>query len=416
MNLSISSHRMWAPQNYFYSNVVTASIAANLQGGVSLPMDNLSPKIAIVHLTGVCNLSCRGCNALTNENRNKKGERGFEFFDEKDNVSRFVGAFARMGGKAIHISGGGEPTVSENFSYFIDEAVRNNLRIGVVTNGVEIIRNDSIAEALGKYPAWVRLSIHGAKPKTYEKMHGKNVFVNVVAGLEKLLWLRDKYNRLGTIGVSFLCYPQNYEEILEFTELMYRYGVDYVRFDNYAPPRGRLFRSDEEFHAYSESRNNLQKKAYLQFNQKKQDGRIVPFRVVLPYSARENMQTWTSVDQSATYRGCPMLAHDFLVTYTGDITACCTIPATDRTKLGDLKTQSLEDILLGEKRILAILSALDRFPCVRGCTHEKGNLDVYNAVERGIPVYDGVQIPDGLALDDLPLELQRELYQISFYR
>ena len=106
-----------------------------------------TPQSLQVALTEKCNLSCKFCSVV---NREKKYE--FDYNNLIEATKRFI----ILGIKTIEITGGGESLLYPNFNQYLDFISKNNLKIGLITNGIGI--NERIDKKLLNKLSWIRIS------------------------------------------------------------------------------------------------------------------------------------------------------------------------------------------------------------------------------------------------------------------
>jgi len=108
---------------------------------------NVEGKLRPVHLqfipTNVCPLNCSFCSCKD------KDSRQIPFQKAKTEIKKF----AKLGGQAITITGGGEPLAYPKINEIIDLCHSLGLKIGLVTNGV-LWKNLKTAEKI----TWCRIS------------------------------------------------------------------------------------------------------------------------------------------------------------------------------------------------------------------------------------------------------------------
>lgn len=132
-----------------------------------------------------------------------------------------------MGVKSITFTGGGEPLMNPNIREMIMLAVKADMRVGLVTNGVLLPIVYDILYML----EYVRISMDSATRETYLKIKGKDYFDMVC---ENVFNMRDHlYGLLGepqpAIGLSFVIVEDNKHEINEFHELADQLMIDYAQ-------------------------------------------------------------------------------------------------------------------------------------------------------------------------------------------
>jgi hypothetical protein len=109
----------------------------------------------------------------------------------------------RVNGFGVHgvvFKGGGEPTLHPDFPALVQHARGLGFEVGVVTNGSRLLAF-GMAEALAASASYVRISIDGPTPETHARIHGSHDFMEITAGVQRLVALRQKRHPI--IGLSF---------------------------------------------------------------------------------------------------------------------------------------------------------------------------------------------------------------------
>lgn len=168
----------------------------------------IAPTELKIGLTTRCNHKCSFCY---NKENNKK-----QFVLETKTVFRVLEEAKRMGVKAIHLTGGGDPTVHPDFPLIVKKIKELDLELGLVTNGYILNPKDV------DFATWIRISIDAYHNDTYTKMHG-------VQKREDSFFREICSNKNSTIGASFIITADNYKEIYLFAKWAKEIGFKNVR-------------------------------------------------------------------------------------------------------------------------------------------------------------------------------------------
>lgn len=205
----------------------------------NLPDGSCWPIFSQIDLTNTCNYNCFYCSSQMYpeycKNRNASVDT--------DDLKRFLTEGKEKGLEAIEITGGGEPTLYDEFPSMID-FIKKNFDFALVTNGSHLYR-DEIKGCL-KGAKWVRLSIDAATQGTFDKVHQ--------IGSIKLQLILDsaeeyhQYSTETTIGFSFVVNHKNYHEIVLAAKLAKEYGFSNIRYSPYYHYRNNpmLFELEDE--------------------------------------------------------------------------------------------------------------------------------------------------------------------------
>lgn len=209
-------------------NYIDASRSKNLD----LLKDKFSPISINLDLTTSCNYACSHCIDMDILNTGIK-------FDYQKLVSGLENLI-KKGLKSIIIIGGGEPTVSPYFCNIVEYCKKNNLEVGIVSNGS---RPETIKKVLPLLDRkdWIRYSLDFASNKLFHDMHlpkketitldwiCENVkkfsveFPNVVFGFSFIIvWKNLKANDKEI--------HENIHEMLDATILAKKSGFKYISF------------------------------------------------------------------------------------------------------------------------------------------------------------------------------------------
>jgi radical SAM protein with 4Fe4S-binding SPASM domain len=124
--------------------------------------------------TSYCNLRCNFCSV--------KNRKHHEILDLKKQIIPTVEKLKKRGLKSVIISGGGEPMMYREFEKLIDYLHKQNLEIGMITNGTLLrMKPDSFYEKF----TWIRISINSLEnngeiyiPKVKKPVIGFSYIVN----------------------------------------------------------------------------------------------------------------------------------------------------------------------------------------------------------------------------------------------
>jgi MoaA/NifB/PqqE/SkfB family radical SAM enzyme len=124
-----------------------------------------------LNLTNKCNLTCSFCSC---KNRTKGEELDLH------KAEKIIDTYAKLGCQAVTITGGGEPTLYKDLPKIIKLFWRLNIRVGLVTNGINI---DTINN-LGLL-TWVRVSFDD---KRYFNHDFKHDLISAITKNRKIDW------------------------------------------------------------------------------------------------------------------------------------------------------------------------------------------------------------------------------------
>ncbi|SET09096.1 putative heme d1 biosynthesis radical SAM protein NirJ1 [Natronincola peptidivorans] len=165
--------------------------------------------------TRSCNLKCIHCY-MDSEAKNYEGELTYE---EGKSFIEDLGRFK----VPVLLFSGGEPLMREDFFMLAQDAVNNNIRPTISTNGTLITRK--IAENLRKIGiGYVGISLDGLK-ETNDRFRGKKgAFDLAVQGIENCVAAGQR------VGLRFTINRHNYKELSEIFKLVEDLHIDRICF------------------------------------------------------------------------------------------------------------------------------------------------------------------------------------------
>lgn len=187
--------------------------------------DFLPPVAVHIDLTQDCNSNCPHCSFK--HLRSKK-------YMPKEHLIKLADFIKDWGVKATYIAVSGESLLHPDWGPFIYRLKRNNIEIGVVTNGS--LMDEEKRQALVDCCSWVGISVDAHNKETYAKAHGVNeeTFNTVINNIEKLAAMRSSLD----ITVKYLILPSNWQGIYAATLLTRSLGAQAIHI---RPATGQAF-------------------------------------------------------------------------------------------------------------------------------------------------------------------------------
>jgi len=225
------NNKRWNPFNS-YKLMAHVETWKHIKRGRKIP----APILVTVDPSNLCNLDCTWCNARFIRNQRKKSLSGKIL----RNIADFLPKWRDDSGlgpgvKAVCIAGGGEPLMNQHTGEFLDRLVKNEIEVGVVTNGLLI---DNFIDALAQ-STWVGVSVDAGSDRTFNAYKGrsKNQFDQVIDNIALLIdYSKKHHTRLGqphpAYGVSYkyLLYEDNIGEIYQAAKLAKEIGCKNIHF------------------------------------------------------------------------------------------------------------------------------------------------------------------------------------------
>ena len=294
------------------------------------------PKDIQVDLEGWCPHSCEFCTYRNVgwQELGMKFEEPEKLVPEESGLPRELALkipreMAETGIPSIELTGGGEPMVYPHLLEFLDELNRYEIEVCIVTNGASL--REPIQNRL-KRVKWIRFSVDAITPEIYTKVHRvpKSVFFVVLKHIKEMVARNIEDCK---IGVSFVITENNFQEVGEAAPFFKALGVNNLRFTFVYEPTGAAWLSPE------------QKKEVEQSMTKARQYEDENFKVFatmrrLEYYAQPNTD----------FRFCGYQFFTWAIGYDGLVYPCCIMKYHKGYEMGDLRTQTLKEIVYSEKR------------------------------------------------------------------
>ncbi len=208
----------------------------------------ISPTLLQVDLEAYCNDNCNFCSYRKEEGYNDTMLKLISGENDDRNQNRPIGKPTKESGlpaefalllpkmlkeggiPAIELTGGGEPTIWKYFDTLLDDLVKNNIEIGLVTNGSTL--PDSRIEKLARHATWIRFSMDSSNEITHQKIHRTpNLdFDRRIQNIKKIVAKKKEFDSQITIGISFIINQLNKDDVVEAAKFYSTMGVDNIRF------------------------------------------------------------------------------------------------------------------------------------------------------------------------------------------
>lgn len=338
-------------ENIYSSNKVIyhPDILAKLKGG-----EKIYPTRIQLMPCNLCNHNCSFCNYRLENNVNT------ELFDQVSQLplpilERTLADFKDMGGKAIEITGGGEPLLYRHSKDMFKIINEHELEYALITNGVLI--TEKLAELMAPNMTWARISIDAGNPETYSKIRRapKEHFFRALEGI--ILLKRYSQKEDFKLGIGFVINNDNYKEIYDLCELAREHGADNVRLSTiFHPDNMQYFDKDvvqrsKDIIERCKNLNDENFKVYNNFNDRISN-------IIKPFQ---------------DYNYCGM--KDIVCVVGGDskVYTCCTLAFHRNGEVGNLKDTSLKELWDSSERVKMYSEFNPRVKCRIKCLHESKN-------------------------------------------
>lgn len=294
-----------------------------------LKTGNTTPITWELDPTNNCNHDCIGCYAKG------AGGRSNNEFLKLEEAKDYVDQVFDLGGKAINLTGGGDPMMNRATPEIISYIKSKGMDVGLITNGSLFTEKNS--KVVLENCTWVRISLDSGSPKVFSQIRRRpeKEFWLIIDKIGKLADLKRKIESSCTIGVGFLTSKETIPDMVEFTKLMKSIFVDYVEF--------RPFHGDYTIPHNIEDCKSLQSKDFkVHYN-------------VFKYNK----------DYKKKYCKCHGQNFSGIIN-VHKVYVCCHMRGVDKYELGDLRDKSLEKIWNSEER-REIVDNIDFNDCIALC-------------------------------------------------
>lgn len=295
-----------------------------LKEGGSPPPINIE-----IDLSNRCSLGCEWCHfahthtkgPLAKTARAQGAISGGDLMDAQLAL-RIIDELEDAGVASITWTGGGEPTLHPLFNDIVGYAAHSTVEQGIYTNGCHI--DADRADLLKQAMTFVFVSLDAATRKSYVDSKRVDKFTDACNGIRNLVEAKGD----ATIGIGFLLTAENWPQIPYMIRLKDELGADYCQFRptilfDVDDPVLR----DEEVGWMSECIELLER----------YDGQE---GIEMDIDRMRNYQEWTGHG----YQTCYWSALQSVITPNGKMWQCVNKREIAGEELGDLSTESFDDI------------------------------------------------------------------------
>jgi len=326
----------------------------------------ISPTCLLVDLEAFCNDNCSFCttrkeNGYNNQmlkliqiDKKEKPKNEFRPIGKPSERSRLNLLMAQSLPQmmkeaeipAIELTGGGEPTLWPAFDNLIENLVKSDIEIGLVTNGSNI--SDHRASILAEHCTWIRFSMDASNKVLHKEMHRtpNNDFDRRIDSIQKIIQL--KHDKL-VLGISFVITPVNVSDIEESCKFYKNLGVDHIRFTWMYDKTGTAGLTEKEI--------VLVKDMLLEFKKKYEDESFG----ILYEDDRIDLYSKSNND----FTKCYMQRFVWAIAADSKVYPCCIMKYNEKFAIGDIQKQTLKEIVHDKHSVEKMnnLNPISCFPC-----------------------------------------------------
>lgn len=334
------------------------------------------PIVYELSLCGNCNSNCVYCAC-----KNFKSDEMLSL----NAIERVIDEISYIG-KAISITGGGEPSLNPHLLHSIQYARKRKLSIGLITNGVNITC-DNLLE-IEQSVKFIRLSIDSSNMETYCRLRGSSelAYHKLFDTIQEYMSISKRAQTNTIFGIHIVWVDQSEADIEETVAYFAEQKVDFIQIrpvDNIAyensGPSPVEFSSEIEFlnhliHKYSTS-----------------DTQIIP--------NVNKFEDYVNKIITKPYNGCRGANFTASIGHDNKVYFCCSHIGDPAFEIGDLSHSSLLDILRSNKRKYLIQN-VDHKDCQFQCRNHHLNKELMMFDQ--FSMEQKVRILDDLQLEEIP--------------
>jgi len=286
--------------------------------------------------------------------------------DEKILSSR-IEEMAKLGVKSIMFAGEGEPTLYKPLPNILDLCTKLNIDTSLTTNAV--VMNEVTIKNYVKNCKWIKVSINAGNRDIYANIHKTKSedFDKVIENLKLSVKIKKEKNYDCTIGAQMLLLPENKDSAVSLAKEMSSIGIDYLVIKPYTQSLYGESRKYEglTYHNMLDLENELKKyetnnfKVIFRANtMKKLEEKVQPYKICY---ATPNFWAYLMAD--------------------GSLYSCSAFLQNDNFNLGNINTQTFQEIWEGEKRktnLNYVKNDLDISMCRKNCRMDEINRYLWN--------------------------------------
>lgn len=313
--------------------------------------DPALPRQVQIEPVGQCNLRCRMC-LIRGRKQDHPAFMAMDLF--MDLLSQFDEA------EELHLQGLGEPFLHPSFFEMVSYAAGRGLSVSTNTN-LTVLGPQQAEACVHSGLKWMRVSLDGANPATYESIRTGSRLENVLRNLELLSATKERFrSKSPHLHIVIVIMRANLGELPELIRLAGRYSIKEVFVQNlcsdFFPETGSYDQSIEDFFkAESLLREDPVRVASL-FREASKIAEDLKIGLRLPRIASP-----VAAGPKPVRGRCDWPWRSAYITYDGTAVPCCMIGLPERANMGSMAQKGVRAIWNGEayRRFRAQLNSDD---------------------------------------------------------
>jgi molybdenum cofactor biosynthesis enzyme MoaA len=283
----------------------------------------------------------------------------------RESLLDVFGTASGLGIKSITVTGDGEPTLNPTMYEALTLGKAQGLDIGFATNGIALSINKS--KVILDSCVWVRFNLSAVSQRGYQTIHGVNEWDRVKQNIEQMVQLKGINKNNTTIGFQMVLTPEALDEVIPEAKLAVALGVDYFVIKQFSDPECEaMSRFSLDWYDNPEVLKVLKEVEQLSNDTTK----IVP--------------KWDMIHSKGIrqYDRCVDCALLFQISGSSKCYPCGYLFGDERYCYGDLKKQTLQEILESERYWAVVKEMRDNFnvhtQCKGCCRHDFSNKFIWD--------------------------------------
>jgi MoaA/NifB/PqqE/SkfB family radical SAM enzyme len=269
----------------------------------------------------------------------------------RESLLDIFGTAVKLGIKSITITGDGEPTLNPDIYEAISLGKTMGLDIGFATNGI-FLSPEKLAVLLDNC-TWVRFNLSAVSREGYKRIHGVDLFNTVQENIAMAVELKKLYESTTTLGLQMVLIPDALPEIIPEAKFALANELDYFVIKQFSDPGcEEMSRFALDWYDNPEVMETLKVAQSLSTEQT----HIVP---------KWDMMHSKGIRQYDRCVDCALL---FQISGNSKCYPCGYLFGNDKYCYGDLKTQTLKEILDSEKYWNVVRYMREQFDVHKDCT------------------------------------------------
>lgn len=190
--------------------------------------ERFGPVMVDIHPTLACQNKCSFCisanfhvSGVERSNFNRKHQLDYDVLQD------VIYELSEMNVRSVQLTGGGEPTLYQNFVDLLYELKNSGIRVGLITNGIKV---GEYAKEILDTVDWVRISLDASNENMYRQIKSAEHFEQVMSSIRTLTELRTQRGEARKVRIG-AAYIITTESIGGIGEIVRRFDVDQTAVD-----------------------------------------------------------------------------------------------------------------------------------------------------------------------------------------